>query len=189
VNVVKGEVLNRAELAKFFGVALTTVDAWVREDCPFVKKAQGKGQSWKFDSAAVAEWLQERAVNNKVGDIASINLDEAGRRKLAAQASMEELKLRKMQGDLVETSAVIQAGVDSYTACRARLLSIPTKLAPRLIGCQKPEEAKALLEGEIYQALEELGNYEASEDGQPSTTQPDCHLAKSATAATETDSQ
>ncbi len=168
---------------------MTTVDAWVREDCPYVKKALGKGQSWQFDSAMVADWLQERAVNNKVGDIAAINLDEASRRKVAAQASMEEIKLRKMQGELVEYAEVEKAGIDSYTACRARLLTMPTKLASRLLSCQKPEEVKALLEAEIYQALEELGNYEVLDEPGASSESINHDLAESVVAAAEADGE
>lgn len=165
-NSVKGLSLNRADLGKFFGVALTTVDAWVREGCPYVKRAKGKGQQWEFDSAAVAEWLQERAVTNKVGDIANIDIDEAKKRKMAAEASIAEINLRKLQGELVEYSEVEKAGIDSYSACRAKLMTIPSKVAPRVIICTKPEEAKALLEREIYQALEELGQYEVPDDGE-----------------------
>jgi len=163
-NSVKGLSLNRADLGKFFGVALTTVDAWVREGCPYVKRAKGKGQQWEFDSAAVAEWLQDRAVTNKVGDIANIDIDEAKKRKMAAEASIAEINLRKLQGELVEFTEIEKAGIDSYSACRARLLNISPKVADRLTLISDAIEIKAILDREIYQALEELGHYEVAED-------------------------
>lgn len=187
-NSIKGQALNRADLGKFFGVALTTVDGWIQDGCPYVKKARGKGQQWEFDSAAVSEWLQNRAVINTVGEMADIDLNAAERRKKTAEASIAEIKLRKLQGELVEYSEVEKAGVDSYTACRARLLAIPTKLAPRIILCEKPDEAKVLLEEEIHQAMEELGHYEGIDDDDVSAS-TDCDLEEGAPAAAETDGE
>ena len=48
-------LLNRAELAKAFGVSLTTVDAWVRRGCPYVSRGSN-GREWQFDPLAVAHW-------------------------------------------------------------------------------------------------------------------------------------
>jgi phage terminase Nu1 subunit (DNA packaging protein) len=46
---------NKAELAEFFGVSLTSIDRWVSRGCPVVQRG-AKGISWVFDLLAVAEW-------------------------------------------------------------------------------------------------------------------------------------
>lgn len=46
---------NRAEVAEFFGVNLTTVDQWIRKDCPIVARGS-RGIAWEFDLLAVARW-------------------------------------------------------------------------------------------------------------------------------------
>ena len=48
--------MNRATLAKFFGVPVAEVDKWVGQGCPYIKRATGKGDEWIFDSADVANW-------------------------------------------------------------------------------------------------------------------------------------
>lgn len=54
------KILNRAELAFFFGVAKTTIDSWVRRGCPVKKKAEGRGKQAQFDTVEVFRW----AINN-----------------------------------------------------------------------------------------------------------------------------
>ena len=53
-----GVALNRAEAAKFFGVALTTIDAWIRRGCPVLERGD-RGVPHKLDSAEVAHWFAE----------------------------------------------------------------------------------------------------------------------------------
>lgn len=57
---VAGREITRAEVSALFGIALTTVDAWVRRGCPIVEKG-GRGIPHKFDSAAVFWWAVEDA--------------------------------------------------------------------------------------------------------------------------------
>ncbi|MEW6520772.1 MAG: terminase small subunit [Thermodesulfobacteriota bacterium] len=47
--------VNRKELAKLFGVAPTTVDAWVSRGCPVILK-DGKGRPSQYDTADVFKW-------------------------------------------------------------------------------------------------------------------------------------
>ena len=56
-NAVKGQNVSRAGLAEVFGVALTTVDSWVKKGCPVVVRGHGKGQEWKFNTAQISSWL------------------------------------------------------------------------------------------------------------------------------------
>ncbi len=62
-----GRIVNRAELAELCGVSLPTIDAWRRRGCPYVsapstaKEASPQMRQWKFDSAAVIQWLRQEA--------------------------------------------------------------------------------------------------------------------------------
>ncbi len=49
-------IVNRNDIADIFGVAKTTVDAWVKKGCPVLEKP-GRGKTSKYDSAAVHKWL------------------------------------------------------------------------------------------------------------------------------------
>jgi phage terminase Nu1 subunit (DNA packaging protein) len=47
--------MNRTRLAEFFGVAMPTVDSWIRAGCPYVQRGT-RGHEWQFDVLAVIEW-------------------------------------------------------------------------------------------------------------------------------------
>jgi phage terminase Nu1 subunit (DNA packaging protein) len=53
-----GKLVSRAELAEIFGVALTTVDGWVRKGCPVHRKAPKRGIPAEFDTAQVIRWRE-----------------------------------------------------------------------------------------------------------------------------------
>ena len=48
-------IKNRAEVAEFFGISLPSLDAWIRNGCPFIQKGS-RGISWQFDLLEVAKW-------------------------------------------------------------------------------------------------------------------------------------
>lgn len=68
-----GQKVNRSELAAAFGVALTTVDVWVRGGCPFDQRGSGKGKPWVFDIADVHNWHLQRARSEAGGQALLLN--------------------------------------------------------------------------------------------------------------------
>lgn len=46
---------NKADLANWFGVSLTTVDQWLRRGCPYIQRGE-RGKQWRFDFLAVCKW-------------------------------------------------------------------------------------------------------------------------------------
>jgi len=91
-----------------------------------------------------------------VGDTKALDIDEARRRKLAAEAAMSELDLSVRRGELVEIEDVSQAVGEDYANVRAKLLGLPTKAAPQAAGMTDAGEIKTLLERIVTEALEEL---------------------------------
>lgn len=150
-----GIEISKADLAQYVGVSLTTITNWVRQGCPYVTKG-AKGRAWTFNSAEVMTWREEKIAQNAVGDTASLDIEEARRRKLAAEAAMVELDLAKRRGEVIEIEEVAGVVGDDYANVRAKLLSLPTKLAPQLIGIDDPAECQALIERGVAEALEEL---------------------------------
>lgn len=152
---MSGMELTKADLAKCLGVSLPTVTSWVRKGCPYVEKGS-KARPWIFNTASVIAWREDQAALNAVGDTASLDIDEARRRKLAAEAAMVELDLSKRRGEVIEIEEVAGVVGDDYANVRAKLLALPTKLAPQLIGIEDPAECQALIERGVAEALEEL---------------------------------
>jgi hypothetical protein len=72
------------------------------------------------------------------------------------KAKRAKLLYEKLSGSLVSLADVKRAQKQSNAIIRAKLLSIPTKLAPRLAGKHSAVELKAILQTEIYEVLREL---------------------------------
>lgn len=69
-----------------------------------------------------------------------------------------QLELDVMQGKLVAIEDVGRAVEAEYTAVRAHLIAIPSKLAGELSTMDKPVEIKNKLEDSINEALSELSS-------------------------------
>lgn len=77
-----------------------------------------------------------------------------------AQADKEELAVAEKKGQLVDAVEIIQEYSNYVLACRAKLLSMPTKLAYELIEIDNPNIIQNKLEQAIDEALLELGSEE-----------------------------
>lgn len=150
-----GVEVSKAELANLYGLSLPTIGQWVNKGCPWITKG-APGKQWKFNTADVATWREEHIAQQVQGDTSQLDIDEARRRKLAAEAAMMELDLAKRRGEVIEIEQVAAIIGDDYANVRAKLLSLPTKLAPMLTGIEDPLECKALIERGVTEALEEL---------------------------------
>jgi phage terminase Nu1 subunit (DNA packaging protein) len=139
--------LNGEQLAEAFGVARSAVTAWVRRGCPHQKR----GRQYVFVLRDVLAWKEEQR------RLAAEDLELTQERARLARAQTEktELEVRRLKGELIPRQEVERAWGNMIAAFRARMVAIPTKLAPRVSGAT-PVEAKALLEEAIHEALAEL---------------------------------
>ncbi len=84
------------------------------------------------------------------------SLEEAKTRKESALASLHELELAEKTGKLLDAEQTAEWWTRIITNAKTKLLAIPTKAAPLVIGCKTPAQAKDVLERHIYEALTEL---------------------------------
>ena len=169
-----GEVVNRSRLAVVFGVARTTVDAWVAEGCPMIKRPASKGDPAEFDTAEVHAWLIKRAVTRATADrpAAGDQLDLEAERALLAreQRIAQEMKNQAARGQLLPRAEVTAAVQSAFTRVRARMLALPTKAAPQVASLRTLAEIKTVLTELVHEALRELSETEVvalAEGGAP----------------------
>ncbi len=148
----KGQIVTRAGLAVVFGVALPTVDSWVRSGCPFVVRG-GRGKEWQFNTADVSSWLKEKAREEAVGD-GPVDIDEARLRKLAAEAEMAELELAKAKGEVASIRDFERVEASKNTIIRQNIMNVPGRAVLQLLGCTDEIEFKEKLRAELFLALE-----------------------------------
>ena len=89
------------------------------------------------------------------GDADTFDLTAERARLAHHQANKAELEAAQVAGSLIEIEAVADIVGEEYANVRSRLLGIPSRAAPQLIGL--PIVAvKALLDDMIFEALDEL---------------------------------
>lgn len=145
--------VNRSGLAEFFGVALPTVDGWVRQGVP-VKQRGGRGRQWEFDTADVFNWLRDKAVAEATGDVQA---DEAElkRRKLQAETTKAELELAKARGDVAPVREFERAQAAAFAQIRANIMNVPQRAVLQLLGETDETIFKEKLRAELTLALQE----------------------------------
>ena len=84
------------------------------------------------------------------------SLAEAQRRKEWALAGLREHELARKNGEVVDVAYVERCQTQVNSNIKQRLLGLPSKLTPRLVGIGSPAKIKTILEREIHETLEEL---------------------------------
>ncbi|QLQ21923.1 MAG: hypothetical protein HZT42_05955 [Paracoccaceae bacterium] len=77
-----------------------------------------------------------------------------------ARRQKTELELQIMRGDLHRSEDVRRVMNDMLGAFRARILSIPSKFSPQLVGLTEIPPIKVVLKQAVHEALEELSDYD-----------------------------
>jgi phage terminase Nu1 subunit (DNA packaging protein) len=87
---------------------------------------------------------------------------EAQRTRLTkAKADLAEMQAGIMRGTVHEAAAVEHVWVDHLMSCRARLLGVANRLAPRLHGIDEISKIESEIDAAIHDALEQLADYDA----------------------------
>ncbi|MEW6718903.1 MAG: terminase small subunit [Thermodesulfobacteriota bacterium] len=156
-----GEIVNGKRLGAIFGVEPRTISNWRKEGLP-VHEDQGRGKDTLYDTAVTHQWLLARdgaAGTRDPGTVA------ARRRLLEIEAERRAIHLAREQGEVVLADDAEKLWSAQVTACRSRLLAIPTKATPRVVGLENHAEVNDVLQTLIYEALDELagGNLDVEE--------------------------
>lgn len=84
-------------------------------------------------------------------------------RLTSAQADKAEMEVQVLSNTLIRAEEVRATWTEFVSNVRAKLLTIPAKLAHQVIGLENYGEAEELLTNEIYEALNELTKAEYTE--------------------------
>ena len=90
----------------------------------------------------------------------SEGLRAAQTRLVTAQAELKEAELAEQRGELHRASIVQKIWSERNINIRAKLLAIPTKISPELVG-KDLLTIQAKLKDAVNEALEELADYDA----------------------------
>lgn len=156
-------IVNKRELSEILGVAENTLTTWQKQP-GFPMRSAGAGKTGnEYDTSEVIAWLRKREVDNLTANLTAIDIEEAKRRKIAAEAGLAELELAKEQGTVVLIEDVAEQFGEQLSALRAKLLSMPSKTASLVFTAKDLTEAKEILENTILESLNELVGFRQSE--------------------------
>lgn len=156
-------IVNGTQLADLYNVDRRTVTNWINSDpaCPSWKD----GKERKFDTAAVAAWKEQQAVNRAVAAVSRQdpeNIDEAKRRKLTAEALLAEIDVQERQGQLLPVDIVETVLGETCDRLRAVAINVPSNYGVRLehlgVSSKDAQEALEAIADDMIQALRSVGD-------------------------------
>lgn len=174
-HVIKpGHTVGLEEFGRILGRQPGYVRDAIRDGMP-VKTKGDRGTAWEIETGPAILWLLNRAEGSGreraarrggagagAGEQGSLQLtpdmEDAKARKMHADALRSELAYLQARNAVLEVEAVARVVADACARVRARVLALPTKLAPQVITCASAAEAKAMLTTAVDAALRELTN-------------------------------
>jgi phage terminase Nu1 subunit (DNA packaging protein) len=147
-------VVTTAEISEIFGLSDRRVQQLVKEGA-LVKVSRGK-YDLKASVQRYIEYIKEQAEKTEE------ELDQTREKTLLIRANRQkvELELQIMRGELHRSEDVRRVMNDMLGAFRARVLAIPSKVAPRLIAQTNAAVIQNIIKNEVYEALQELSEYD-----------------------------
>jgi phage terminase Nu1 subunit (DNA packaging protein) len=146
-------------LAKLFNLTAVRIQQ-LAKDGVIVKHERGRYDLWASIRGYI-KFLQDRRVNqwDAGGDDAG-DWQKHRARLTSAKADMAEMQAAILKGTVHEAKAVEAVWTDHLLACRAKLLSMPKKLAPRIHGADKLAIIESEIDAAVTEALNELAEYD-----------------------------
>ena len=155
---MKGQIVNFVDLVALWGISRNTLYSWLRKGCPFIKKAdRSRGIQWEFNTADVAQWRLDQAVQDVIAETSNATEDELRRRKLAAETVLAELQTAKAKGEVGSLDEFERVVTNASIQIRTRLRQMADRVAPIVVGL-KVSEVKRILRDEVDQALTVLAD-------------------------------
>lgn len=170
-------LINAPELAELLGVSTTRLRQLVLEG---VLKRAARGQFALPDATqAYCQHMRDRALGRSGPAVTAGEVNEQ-ERLTRAKADLAELDLQLRRGAVISSSDVGDWWDRIISTARTRLLAIPSRAAPLIIGSGTLPKIQSTIESLLNEALSELSSVNPIPD-----TQSDARVE----AAAETDAE
>jgi len=154
-KVDPARILNAERLAVFFNLTKQRVHQLVAEGMP--RELRGK-----YDLDKCAQWyirylqsvIEKKAIPMDDGEYASEHKEKI--RKMRLEADLKEIDLAQRRGQLIAIGDVDKEMSELVLTTKARLMSVPARLAPELVGENSRVMIQAKLDKSLREALGQL---------------------------------
>ena len=163
-------VVNQKELAQCLGITSRRV-RMLREEGLF--QSEEKIRGYRLENC-VQEYIEYK-VNAELGRSALISKEKVQAEHEEVKKQISLLKLRKLRRELHEAADVEYYLTDMLLRFKNRLLALPSKMAMEVAGVNDINQIIQTIQKNLYDALEELSEYDPDEIDQTAgyDTEPD----------------
>lgn len=147
-----GEMTKR-QFAETFGVSEAQLERLFQQGMPHAKKSTRNVVIPMPDGRV---WYHAYLIEKGKRQAAPKDIDEAKRRKMAAEAELAELEVARARGELMTTETYALRFADACARVDARLVNLPPRLAGVVVGVESVTEALARIEPLVEEARDEL---------------------------------
>lgn len=147
-------VIGTKALGEVFGVDRKWIEDLTKRG---ILEKQGRGTYDLIKNVNLyIKHLKAKTIAND--DAKSIEIEKAQEDMKLKKAKREkaELELKITKGDLVTTREVKQTYGDLVQTFRSKMLMLPVKVAPKVIGLKEMKSIQDLIQQEVYNSLTEL---------------------------------
>ena len=153
-------LISKTMVAQMFGVTTKSISRWQsREKDPLPIAIKGaRGVANQYDIAAVNDWGVRRALEKPRSMYAGGAYDSQKERARLTyqQAERAQLENAVTRGELIPASLVEETWTDHVLRMRARLLSMPSRVAHQVQAAESFDEMRKIIATVAHEALAEL---------------------------------
>ena len=152
----------QAEVGEHLGLSTRHIRTLIKAGV--IPSAQGKGLDLDACRASYINYLRGR-VSGQVSHSGELDQQEQRARLTFHQANIAELDEKQRRGELLPNDEVVQEVSEAIVNMKTRLLAIPSKAAPTLMGELSHSKIKGILDDLVREALQELYSEYADDSG------------------------
>lgn len=150
--------VNSAALEKIIGVSDRRIRQLAEENI-IIRAAKGRYRLMDSITNYILTLKVAMEANDTKSPDGEIDLEEEKAIHERVKRHISELKLQTMKGELHKSGDVERVMTDMLVSVKARLLSMPTKLAPILVSRNDIDFIRKTINREVLDALNELKDY------------------------------
>lgn len=154
--------VNSSALEKIIGVSDRRIRQLAEENI-IIRAAKGRYKLMDSVTNYILTLKVQMEANNAESVDGEIDLEEEKAIHERVKRHISELKLQTMRGELHKSEDVERVMMDMLASVRAKLLSMPTKLAPILVSRSDIDFVRNTINREVMEALNELKDYNPKE--------------------------
>lgn len=154
----------KQELISIFGISEFIYQGWLKEGLPKLVNevdTNENGESYAYDTKDCIKWYGDYVIS-KAHAVPKSKYDanKEKARLLHHQANNEAMKERIASSEYVLVDQVLKKWTSAALSVRNRLIALPKRIARIALAASSEIEIEADTEKLIYEALDELSNFE-----------------------------